>query len=266
MKTHLGSFAIALITAMALTSTPAIAQHRGGGHGGGWHGGGRVSGGGMQRGGGRVSSGGMQRGGVYAGAGRHINSGRTVFGRSVQGGNFRAPLARNNAFVPSRRHFSGSGFAVGVGVGIGAGAYRPYRYGYGYYPYRYRNGYYPYRYRNGYYPYSYSYYPYSYDYYPYSSSYPAYYGSSSAYTGEYVRGGYASLRLVDVPRDAEVYVDGAYAGINDNSDGVFQILDLTPGSHQIEIRAAGFEPVVFEVRTVGGDTITYRARMTPYSP
>ena len=39
------------------------------------------------------------------------------------------------------------------------------------------------------------------------------------------------------PRNAEVYVDGRYAGIVDDYDGTFQRLDLEPGSHEIEIRA-----------------------------
>ena len=34
-------------------------------------------------------------------------------------------------------------------------------------------------------------------------------------------------------------MDGAYAGIVDDYDGVFQRLDLEPGSHEIEIRSPG---------------------------
>ncbi|MGH9237873.1 MAG: PEGA domain-containing protein [Vicinamibacterales bacterium] len=224
MKPHIGSFAVALITAIALTSTPATAQHRGG-----------------HSGGGRVSTGVMHRG-IHVGAGRQMSTGRMVYGRAVPRRRVTAPHVHRHGtvFVPShRRHLSVPGFALGIGVG----AYR--------YPY-------------GYYPYSFGYYPYDYSYYPYSYRYPAYYGYSAGYSGESVRGGYASLRIVDVPRGAEVYVDGSNAGLVDNSDGIFQLVDLLPGSHHIEIRAPGFEPTVFEVRAAGGDTITYRARMNPY--
>lgn len=225
MKPHLGSFAVALITAIALTSTPATAQQRGG-----------------HSGGGRVSAGVMHRG-IHAGAGRQMSTGRMVYGRAVPRGRVTAPYVHRHGtrFIPSYR-LGVPGFAVGIGVGA-------YRYPYGY-PY-------------GYYPYSFGYHPYSYSY-PYRYRYPAYYGYSAGYSDEHVRGGYASLRIVEVPRGAEVYVDGGNAGLVDNSDGIFQLVELTPGSHQIEIRAPGFEPTVFEVRVVGGDTITYRPRMNPY--
>ena len=39
----------------------------------------------------------------------------------------------------------------------------------------------------------------------------------------------ASLRLEVKPKDAEVYVDGYYAGIVDDFDGTFQRLSVTPG-------------------------------------
>jgi hypothetical protein len=117
MKPHIGSLAVALITAIALTSTPATAQHRGG------HSGGRVSAGVMHR-------------GIHVGAGRQMSTGRMIYGRAVPRGRV----------TPHRRHLSVPGFALGIGVG----AYR-YPYGYGYYPYGF--GYYPYGY--SYYPYSY---------------------------------------------------------------------------------------------------------------
>jgi hypothetical protein len=129
MKPHVSSFAVALITAIALTSTPATAQHRGG-----------------HSGGGRVSAGVMHRG-IHAGAGRQISTGRMVYGRAVPRGRVTAPYVHRHGtrFIPSYR-LGVPGFAVGIGVGA-------YRYPYGYYPYSF-----------GYYPYGYSYYPYSYRY------------------------------------------------------------------------------------------------------
>ena len=74
---------------------------------------------------------------------------------------------------------------------------------------------------------------------------------------------YGGVRL-DLPqRDAEVYVDGYFAGMVDSFDGVFQQLDLEPGPHRIEIRAPGYESIAFDVRVDPGRTITYRAEMLP---
>ena len=70
---------------------------------------------------------------------------------------------------------------------------------------------------------------------------------------------YGSVRIVDAPRDAQVLVDGYYAGVVDDYDGVFQHLNLEPGAHRIEIQSDGFEPIGFDVRVVPGQTITYRA-------
>src|SRR5262249_35484311 len=55
------------------------------------------------------------------------------------------------------------------------------------------------------------------------------------------------IRLNVEPRDAEVYVDGFYAGVVDNFDGHFQHLDLVPGPHHIEITAQGYEVLQINV-------------------
>ncbi|MFN7916752.1 MAG: PEGA domain-containing protein [Vicinamibacterales bacterium] len=58
---------------------------------------------------------------------------------------------------------------------------------------------------------------------------------------------YGDVRLMVQPRDAAVYVDGYYAGVVDNFDGVFQRLTLEVGPHTIELEAPGLEPQVYEV-------------------
>jgi hypothetical protein len=96
---------------------------------------------------------------------------------------------------------------------------------------------------------------------PYSTyGYPAYpyspgYGYYSVIPGR----AYGALRIVDAPRDAQVLVDGYYAGVVDDYDGVFQHLNLEVGPHHIEIEAAGYPPVAFEVRIEPGRTVTYSA-------
>jgi len=137
-----------------------------------------------------------------------------------------------------------------------------------YYPYSYYG--YGYRYRPGFslglsfgYPYYYGYYGYGYPY-GYGYSYGGYY--PVGYAG-YGYGGYAprydaygGIRIQGAPRNAEVYVDGGYAGIVDDYDGVFQRLDLEPGSHEIEIRSAG-RPMVYDVNVNPGQTVTIHANV-----
>lgn len=48
------------------------------------------------------------------------------------------------------------------------------------------------------------------------------------------------VRIQVAPNDAEVYVDGRYAGRVDEFDGVFQRLRVTPGNHQIAIWREGY--------------------------
>ena len=44
-----------------------------------------------------------------------------------------------------------------------------------------------------------------------------------------------------------MYVDGSFAGIVADFDGAFHHLMLTAGPHRIEIRAPGYQPIVFDV-------------------
>src|SRR5437867_507766 len=53
----------------------------------------------------------------------------------------------------------------------------------------------------------------------------------------------ASLRLEVKRKEAEVYVDGYYAGIVDDYDGTFQRLSVTPGEHDIELYLDGYRTV-----------------------
>lgn len=109
-------------------------------------------------------------------------------------------------------------------------------------------------------------YGYGYGYgYPYSSwygGYPGYqfYGQPGYYQS------YGGVRIAVAQRDAEVYVDGYYAGIVDNFDGNLQQVNLEPGPHHLEVRAAGFESAEFDVNVTPGRTITYRTALRPAGP
>jgi hypothetical protein len=53
----------------------------------------------------------------------------------------------------------------------------------------------------------------------------------------------AAVRLDVKPNDAEVYVDGYYAGIVDDFDSAFQRLRLPPGEHEIALHLDGYRGV-----------------------
>jgi len=84
------------------------------------------------------------------------------------------------------------------------------------------------------------------------------YGTYGYPTGE--------LRLQVHPRDAQVFVDGYYAGTVDDFDGVFQSLRLEDGDYEIEIVLPGYEPLIFDVRIFPGEKVTYRGELLPELP
>jgi PEGA domain-containing protein len=69
------------------------------------------------------------------------------------------------------------------------------------------------------------------------------------------------LRLKVEPKEAQVYVDGYYAGIVDDFNGHFQRLKLIPGLYHLEIRASGYQPLVFEIRVEAFETTEYRGTL-----
>lgn len=149
-------------------------------------------------------------------------------------------------------------------------------YGYPYYGHGYYGGY-PY-YGYPYYGYPYYGYPgwgfslyYGYPYYGFSvgvgyGGYPGYgYGGYAVYPGP-AANPYGGVRIAVPQRNAEVYVDGYYAGVVNDFDGTFQQVNLEPGPHRIEVRAAGFEPTNFSVQVTPGHTVTYRAALRQAQP
>jgi PEGA domain-containing protein len=118
-------------------------------------------------------------------------------------------------------------------------------------------GYYPWGYGGfgfGYYD---SYYG-PYGYYPFGP-WPGY-GGYPTYSGAYTYPD-GSLRLKVKPRDGQVYVDGYFAGVVDDFDGIFQRLHLEAGPHRIEIRAPGFETLVLDVQIRWDETITVEEQL-----
>jgi len=102
--------------------------------------------------------------------------------------------------------------------------------------------------------------------YGYGAPYPSYgpgvygvyplYGRSTTFdTGE--------LRLRIRPRDAQVFVDGFFAGSVDDFDGNFQSLRLEQGGHKIEVRMPGFETLTIDIHIQPNRTLTIREELRP---
>jgi hypothetical protein len=140
---------------------------------------------------------------------------------------------------------------IGIGLWVGFPVTYPYPYGY-YGTYSYPYGY-PYPY-----PYPYSSYgsPYS------PTPYPAYPASgSTVVVRPQAQASAGGLSFEVTPSDAEVYVDGTYVGTVGQFTPTTEPLDLTPGRHRIELRAPGYQTIVFDTDIVAGQVIPYRGAM-----
>lgn len=92
---------------------------------------------------------------------------------------------------------------------------------------------------------AYGYWPYWYGYGPYWYDSPYYSGYGRPYRYRYHDEG--SVRLQVEPDRARVYVDGYYAGIVDDFDGLFQRLHANVGRHEILVRLEGYKDKRFRV-------------------
>jgi hypothetical protein len=103
-------------------------------------------------------------------------------------------------------------------------------------------------------------YPYSYSLW-YGGGYPFYQYPYGGFGGYYDLS--SSLRLQVTPREAQVYIDGYYAGSVDNFDGVFQRLRLEPGEHNLEVFMPGHRSFTQKVYLQPGTTFRVRHTMEP---
>ena len=71
----------------------------------------------------------------------------------------------------------------------------------------------------------------------------------------------ASVRLEVKPKEAEVYVDGYYAGVVDDFDGTFQRLRVEPGEHEIELWLDGYRTVRQKVYLTQDNTFKVKYQM-----
>jgi len=70
---------------------------------------------------------------------------------------------------------------------------------------------------------------------------------------------YGGVRIEGAPKDAQVFADGNYVGVVEDFDGPVRHLNLPAGSHQIEIRPNGSQPIAFDVNVQGGQTMSVHA-------
>jgi hypothetical protein len=154
-------------------------------------------------------------------------------------------------------------FGLGFGVWSGFPVAYPW-YGYAS-QFRYA---YPYSNQNYAYPLAYPYpspYPYAY---PYPVPYPV--PSESANLGRMPAGSiaaspeavaYGGVSFEIAPEDAQVFVDGGYAGTVADFGPSSPPLTLPIGVHRIELRAPGYRPLEFNVAITPGRVIPYRGTL-----
>jgi hypothetical protein len=76
----------------------------------------------------------------------------------------------------------------------------------------------------------------------------------------------AAVRLDVTPKEAEVYVDGYYAGIVDDFNGFFQRLRTSPGQHDITLYRDGYRSVTQHVYLTPDATFKITYRMEKLAP
>jgi len=96
--------------------------------------------------------------------------------------------------------------------------------------------------------------------YPYPYPYPRY---PFAYRYDEFSG---AVRIEVEPRHAQVYVDGYFAGMVDDFDGIFQRLRVRPGPHEIVIHLDGHQQIREELYLNARQTVRIRDTMRPLAP
>jgi hypothetical protein len=71
---------------------------------------------------------------------------------------------------------------------------------------------------------------------------------------------------VATPKQAEVYVDGFYAGVVDDFDGTFQRLHTTPGGHAVTLHLEGYRTVTQNIYVAPDETLKLQLAMDKLRP
>jgi hypothetical protein len=222
--------ATAVLTAVTCVPDTAFAQRgvsRGGGGGGG--------GGGSRSGGGGGGGHAMPRGG------HSPSPGAPVVGRGVPRGSVSHPIHPGGGHGGYYPGYVYPPYYGGIGIGWGWGGYWGGYYGWGYWgPGWWGPGY------------------------ATSMWWPGWgwWGAPAMYYPPYW-GVVSDAKFLVTPRNTEVYIDGALAGIVDQYDGAFQSLTLAPGTHQITFYLEGHKRRDTNVYVAPGSTLKLRHTMEP---
>ncbi len=76
----------------------------------------------------------------------------------------------------------------------------------------------------------------------------------------------SSVRLQVTPRQTEVYVDGAFAGLVDDFDGIFQRLHVLPGQHEVVLYLDNHRTEYQNLYLAPGSGYNIRHSMQPLLP
>jgi len=74
------------------------------------------------------------------------------------------------------------------------------------------------------------------------------------------------LKTEITPKQTEVYVDGYYAGVADDFDGVFQRLYTSPGGHAVTLRLNGYRTITRNIYVRPDSTYKLRETMEKLAP
>jgi hypothetical protein len=111
---------------------------------------------------------------------------------------------------------------------------------------------------SGYYGYGYGW---GYGWSPYYSSGYYGYGYQPYYAHRYGYDAAGSVRVLVEPNDTRVYVDGYYAGVADDFDGLFQRLRIAPGRHDISLKLDGYRTQTMKVYVPYDQTVKIHYKM-----
>jgi opacity protein-like surface antigen len=101
---------------------------------------------------------------------------------------------------------------------------------------------------------------------PFWGPYYPYWGYPYGYPYAYPYGASSDLKTKITPKQAEVYVDGYYAGVADDFDGAFQRLHTSPGGHAVTLRLDGYRTVTENIYVRPGSTTKLTETMEKLAP
>jgi hypothetical protein len=72
---------------------------------------------------------------------------------------------------------------------------------------------------------------------------------------------YGGISFEITPADAEIYVDGSYMGRVSDFSPTSQPLTLNPGVHRVEVRAAGYRSLAYDVTITAGQVVPFQGSL-----